>query len=67
MRARRDGATHLVDLATLTGALRAGMGDLFAGVFAPETVLPAERFFHGLSAAGLKVTEICLEQRRLNS
>jgi leucyl aminopeptidase len=32
--ARRDGATHLVDLATLTGALRAGMGDLYAGVFA---------------------------------
>jgi leucyl aminopeptidase len=32
--ARRDGATHLVDLATLTGAMRAGMGDLFAGVFA---------------------------------
>jgi leucyl aminopeptidase len=34
--ARRDGATHLVDLATLTGALRAGMGDLYAGVFAPN-------------------------------
>jgi leucyl aminopeptidase len=34
--ARRDGATHLVDLATLTGALRAGMGDLYAGVFAPQ-------------------------------
>ena len=34
--ARRDGATHLVDLATLTGALRAGMGDLYAGVFAPD-------------------------------
>jgi leucyl aminopeptidase len=34
--ARRDGATHLIDLATLTGALRAGMGDLYAGVFAPE-------------------------------
>ncbi len=32
--ARRGGATHLVDLATLTGALRAGMGDLYAGVFA---------------------------------
>jgi leucyl aminopeptidase len=32
--ARRDGATHLVDLATLTGALRAGMGDLYAGIFA---------------------------------
>jgi leucyl aminopeptidase len=27
------GATHLIDLATLTGAMRAGMGDLFAGVF----------------------------------
>ena len=34
--ARRDGATHVVDLATLTGALRAGMGDLYAGVFAPD-------------------------------
>jgi leucyl aminopeptidase len=34
--ARRHGATHLVDLATLTGAMRAGMGDLYAGVFAPD-------------------------------
>jgi leucyl aminopeptidase len=34
--ARRDGATHVVDLATLTGAMRAGMGDVYAGVFAPE-------------------------------
>ena len=34
--ARRDGATHIVDLATLTGALRAGMGDLYAGVFSPD-------------------------------
>jgi leucyl aminopeptidase len=34
--ARRHGATHVVDLATLTGALRAGMGDLYAGVFAPD-------------------------------
>jgi leucyl aminopeptidase len=34
--ARRDGATHIVDLATLTGAMRAGMGDVYAGVFAPE-------------------------------
>jgi leucyl aminopeptidase len=30
---RRAGATHVIDLATLTGAMRAGMGDLFAGVF----------------------------------
>jgi leucyl aminopeptidase len=34
--ARQDGATHLVDLATLTGAMRAGMGDLYAGVFSPD-------------------------------
>jgi leucyl aminopeptidase len=33
---RRDGATHVVDLATLTGALRAGMGDMYAGVFAND-------------------------------
>jgi leucyl aminopeptidase len=34
--ARRDGASHLVDLATLTGAMRAGMGDMYAGVFASD-------------------------------
>ena len=34
--ARRDGATHVVDLATLTGAMRAGMGDVYAGVFAND-------------------------------
>jgi leucyl aminopeptidase len=34
--ARRDGATHVIDLATLTGALRAGMGDMYAGVFAND-------------------------------
>jgi leucyl aminopeptidase len=34
--ARRQGATHVVDLATLTGAVRAGMGDLYGGVFAND-------------------------------
>src|SRR3954454_4239994 len=34
--ARRDGATHLIDLATLTGAMRAGLGDMYAGVFAND-------------------------------
>jgi leucyl aminopeptidase len=34
--ARREGATRVVDLATLTGAMRAGMGDLYAGVFAND-------------------------------
>lgn len=31
--ARQAGTTHLVDLATLTGAMREGMGDVYAGVF----------------------------------
>jgi len=30
------GTTQLIDLATLTGAMRAGMGDLFAGVFGSD-------------------------------
>jgi leucyl aminopeptidase len=34
--AQTQGATHLVDLATLTGAMRAGMGDLYGGVFAND-------------------------------
>jgi leucyl aminopeptidase len=34
--ARRDGATHLVDLATLTGAMREGMGDVYGGVFGSD-------------------------------
>jgi leucyl aminopeptidase len=34
--ARREGATHVIDLATLTGAMRAGMGDLYGGVFAND-------------------------------
>jgi leucyl aminopeptidase len=34
--ARRESATHVVDLATLTGAMRAGMGDLYAGVFGTD-------------------------------
>jgi leucyl aminopeptidase len=31
--ARQAGSTHLVDLATLTGAMREGMGDVYGGVF----------------------------------
>ena len=34
--ARREGATHVIDLATLTGAMRAGMGDLYGGVFSND-------------------------------
>ena len=34
--AREQGATHLVDLATLTGAMELALGDLYAGVFAND-------------------------------
>jgi leucyl aminopeptidase len=34
--AREQGATHLVDMATLTGAIVLAMGDLYAGVYANE-------------------------------
>ena len=34
--ARREGATHVLDLATLTGAMEMALGDLYAGVFAND-------------------------------
>jgi leucyl aminopeptidase len=34
--ARRQGATHVLDLATLTGAMEVALGDLYAGVFAND-------------------------------
>lgn len=34
--ARREGATHVLDLATLTGAMEIALGDLYAGLFAND-------------------------------
>ena len=34
--ARREGATHILDLATLTGAMEMALGDLYAGYFAND-------------------------------
>src|SRR5947209_2044641 len=34
--ARREGATHVLDLATLTGAMELALGDFYAGVFAND-------------------------------
>src|SRR5438105_883984 len=34
--ARREGATHLVDVATLTGAMELALGDLYGGLFAND-------------------------------
>jgi leucyl aminopeptidase len=40
--ARREGATHLLDLATLTGAMELALGDFYAGAFANEDDWMAE-------------------------
>jgi leucyl aminopeptidase len=34
--ARREGATHILDLATLTGAMELALGDFYAGAFAND-------------------------------
>jgi leucyl aminopeptidase len=34
--ARREGATHILDFATLTGAMEVALGDLYAGLFAND-------------------------------
>jgi leucyl aminopeptidase len=40
--AREQGATHLLDLATLTGAMELALGDLYAGVFANDDAWRAQ-------------------------
>lgn len=40
--ARQSGVGRIVDVATLTGAMRGGMGDLYAGVFANSVALRDE-------------------------
>jgi leucyl aminopeptidase len=45
--AREQGATHVLDLATLTGAMEIALGDLYAGVFAND-----ERWREDVLAAG---------------
>ena len=41
--AREQGATHVVDFATLTGAMELALGDLYAGVFANDDELARRR------------------------
>ncbi len=45
--ARREGATHVVDMATLTGAMSLALGDLYSGIFAND-----EAWLERLVAAG---------------
>jgi leucyl aminopeptidase len=40
--ARAQGATHLLDLATLTGAMELALGDLYAGMFANDDAWSAD-------------------------
>jgi leucyl aminopeptidase len=49
--ARREGATHLLDLATLTGAMEFALGDLYAGVFANDAGW-RERILEAASRSG---------------
>ena len=45
--AREQGATHVMDLATLTGAMMVALGDLYAGFFAND-----DEWANAISAAG---------------
>ncbi|MES1248743.1 MAG: M17 family peptidase N-terminal domain-containing protein, partial [Actinomycetota bacterium] len=47
--ARREGATHVIDLATLTGAMELALGDLYAGYFANDEAWAAK-----IDAAGAR-------------
>ena len=49
--ARREGATHVLDLATLTGAMELALGDFYAGVFANDDDVVAPRFSKPAQAA----------------
>ncbi len=49
--AREQGATHIVDLATLTGAMALALGDLYAGMFANDDEW-AERLLDAAAASG---------------
>jgi leucyl aminopeptidase len=49
--AREQGATHIVDLATLTGAMVLALGDLYAGMFANDDEW-AERLLDAAEASG---------------
>jgi leucyl aminopeptidase len=49
--ARQQGATHLIDLATLTGAMSLALGDLYAGMFANDDAW-AEQILAAAEASG---------------
>jgi leucyl aminopeptidase len=58
--ARRLGCTHLVDAATLTGAIVIALGHVNVGVFAGDDAL-ADRVLHAARAAGEKMWRMPLD------
>jgi leucyl aminopeptidase len=60
--AREQGATHVVDLATLTGAMELALGDLYAGMFANDDEW-AERILAAAAASGDHLWRLPLHPR----
>ena len=50
--AREQGATHVIDLATLTGAMAVALGDFYAGLFANDDAWAGRRCSSAASASG---------------
>jgi leucyl aminopeptidase len=60
--AREQGATHVLDLATLTGAMVVALGDLYAGVFANDEAW-RDRIVEAGAASGDRVWPMPLDPR----
>jgi leucyl aminopeptidase len=60
--AREQGATHVVDLATLTGAMKLALGDLYAGMFANDDEW-AERLLQAADVSGDHLWRLPLHPR----
>jgi leucyl aminopeptidase len=60
--AREQGATHVADFATLTGAMELALGDLYAGMYANDD-LWAGRLLEAAEASGDHLTRLPLHPR----
>ncbi len=60
--AREQGATHVVDLATLTGAMKLALGDLYAGMFANDDAW-SEQLLSAADASGDHLWRLPLHPR----
>jgi leucyl aminopeptidase len=60
--AREQGATHVIDLATLTGAMVVALGDIYAGVFSDDDAW-RERIIAAGAASGDRVWPMPMDPR----